>query len=65
MLSPNTADPFVKLPHEKILYTSPPRTSLELASANPAKKYSVKSDGGVAYVTNQRVSTLVSTCSAW
>lgn len=64
MVSPNTVDPFVKLPHEKILYTSPPRTSLELASANPEKKYSVKSDGGVAYVTNQRVSTLVSTCSA-
>lgn len=60
MTSPNEQG-FVKLPNERILYTSPPRVSLQLsppiASAEP---YSVKSDTGVAYITNQRVSNHLS-----
>lgn len=51
---------FIKLPNEQILFTSPPRTSLQLASTN---SYSVKSDGGVAYITNQRIVYLPSTPS--
>lgn len=49
---------FVKLPHEQILHKSPLRTSLEINSPNPfpgAQPYAVKSDGGIVYLTNQRV----------
>ncbi|TVY62881.1 UPF0664 stress-induced protein [Lachnellula suecica] len=49
---------FIKLPNEQILFTSPPRTSLQLSTANPYpgnQPYSAKSDGGVVYITNQRI----------
>jgi hypothetical protein len=58
MTSPNEQG-FVKLPNERILYTSPPRVSLQLSPPTTvpgAEPFSVKSDGGVAYITNQRVS---------
>ena len=48
---------FIKLPNEQILYTSPPRTSIQLSTPNTypaANPYSAKSDSGVVYVTNQR-----------
>ncbi|RKF83650.1 UPF0664 stress-induced protein C29B12.11c [Golovinomyces cichoracearum] len=49
---------FVKLPHERILYTSPPRTCLQITASNiepDAPSFSAKSDGGVVYITNQRL----------
>lgn len=48
---------FVKLPNERILYTSPPRTSLEISSpkVSGTDPFSAKSDAGVVYITNQRV----------
>ncbi|KAG9240869.1 hypothetical protein BJ878DRAFT_262588 [Calycina marina] len=49
---------FVKLPNERILFTSPPRTSLNISTPNPypgSQPYTVKHDSGVAYITNQRV----------
>jgi hypothetical protein len=50
---------FVKLPHERILHKSPPRTSLDITSSkNPypgAQPFTAKSEGGTVYVTNQRV----------
>lgn len=50
---------FVKLPHERILHKSPPRTSLDITSSkNPypgAQPFTAKSEGGIVYVTNQRV----------
>ena len=48
---------FVKLPNERILFTSPPRTSLEIFSPNTSgtDPFAAKSDAGVAYITNQRV----------
>ena len=57
MTSPNEAG-FVKLPNERILYTSPPRTSLQLSAPNTfpgAQPFSAKSDAGIVYLTNQRV----------
>lgn len=60
MTSPNEA--FVKLPNERILYTSPPRTSLEISTPNSfpgAQPFAAKSDGGVVYITNQRVCSYV------
>ena len=50
---------FVPLPRERILFTSPPRTALALQTPNsyPGKTpISINSPGGVAYLTNQRVS---------
>jgi len=50
---------FIKLPNEQLLFTSPPRTSLQLSTINTfpgTQPYSAKSDGGVVYITNQRVS---------
>jgi hypothetical protein len=58
MTSP-TEQGFVKLPNERILYTSPPRASLQLSPPTTiagAEPFSVKSDSGIAYITNQRVS---------
>lgn len=56
MVSPQSADPFVKLPNERVLYVSPPRTSLDLSSPSTyTQPWSVKSYSGVAYITNQRV----------
>jgi hypothetical protein len=49
---------FIKLPNEQLLFTSPARTSLQLSTPNTypgTQPYSAKSDGGVAYITNQRV----------
>ncbi|KAK2795322.1 hypothetical protein FQN51_000507 [Onygenales sp. PD_10] len=49
---------FVRLPNERIQYTSPSRTTLSLESVNPrpgSEKLSLESSGGRAYVTNQRV----------
>lgn len=60
MTSPNEQG-FVKLPNERILYTSPPRVSLQLSPpVAGAEPYSIKSDTGVAYITNQRVNNLPS-----
>lgn len=60
MVSPQSSDPFVKLPNERILYRSPIRTSLTLSSPpnthSSTQPWSVSSDGGVAFITNQRVS---------
>ncbi|CZR57033.1 uncharacterized protein PAC_06922 [Phialocephala subalpina] len=52
------AEGFVKLPNERILYTSPPRVSLQLSTSNTfpgAQPLSIKSDTGVVYITNQRI----------
>lgn len=49
---------FVRLPNERILYTSPPRTSLSLQAVNTppgTKKFSVNSSSGRVHLTNQRV----------
>ena len=57
MTSP-TEEGFIRLPNEKILYASPPRTSLSISSMSSfpgTEPFSVKSDGGVVYITNQRV----------
>jgi len=57
MTAPNEPD-FVKLPNERIIYTSPPRASLQLSPATTtagAEPFSVKIDTGVAYITSQRV----------
>ncbi|RDW94455.1 hypothetical protein BP5796_00218 [Coleophoma crateriformis] len=64
MTSPNAA--FVKLPNERVLYTSPPRTSLEISTPNKypgTQPYSAKSDSGVVYITNQRLVYLPATPS--
>ncbi|KAI9757797.1 MAG: hypothetical protein M1815_006100 [Lichina confinis] len=49
---------FVRLPGERILYTSPPRTALSLQSpqASPGvQPLSISSNAGTAYLTNQRI----------
>ncbi|OAX83519.1 hypothetical protein ACJ72_02113 [Emergomyces africanus] len=49
---------FVRLPNERIMYTSPPRTSLTLQSGNhrPGNEpLSIQSSTGCVYLTNQRV----------
>lgn len=49
---------FIKLPNERTLFTSPPRTSLQISTPNPfpgAEPLSVKSDAGIVYITNQRL----------
>lgn len=54
---------FVPLPREKILFTSPPRTTLSLETPNsyPGKEpLAISCSSGTAYLTNQRVS---STCT--
>jgi hypothetical protein len=57
MTSPNETG-FVKLPNERILFTSPPRIHLQISTPNTypgTEPFSAKSDAGVAYITNQRV----------
>ncbi|KAI0999616.1 hypothetical protein K3495_g8582 [Podosphaera aphanis] len=57
MIAPDSPG-FVKLPNERLIYTSPPRTSLELTASSPnpqTRLFSIKSDAGVVYVTNQRL----------
>jgi hypothetical protein len=49
---------FIKLPNERTLFTSPPRTSLQISTPNKspeAHPFSIKSDSGAAYITNQRL----------
>ena len=55
----DTGKDFVRLPHEKVLITSPPRTSIALTSPNsyPGKEpVNIKTSDGRAIITNQRVS---------
>jgi len=57
MTSPG-GEGFVKLPNERILYTSPQRTSLQISTPNPfpgSQPFTAKSDAGVVYITNQRI----------
>jgi len=57
MTSPNETA-FVKLPNERILYTSPPRTHLQISTPNTypgTEPFSAKSEAGIVYITNQRV----------
>ncbi|OBT71245.1 hypothetical protein VF21_09471 [Pseudogymnoascus sp. 05NY08] len=67
MVSPQSSEPFVKLPNERILYRSPIRTSLTLSSPpnthSSTQPWSVSSDGGVAYITNQRIVYIPTTSS--
>ena len=52
-------DGFIRLPGERILYTSPPRTTLSLQSStfhSGTSPVAVSSNAGVAFLTNQRVS---------
>jgi len=63
MTSPHE-EGFVKLPNERILFTSPPRTSLQISTPNKypgTEPFSAKSDAGVVFVTNQRIVYLPST----
>jgi hypothetical protein len=49
---------FVYLPNERLLYTSPPRTSFALQplpSYTGSEKISLQSSDGKLYLTNQRV----------
>ncbi|KAJ8064458.1 hypothetical protein OCU04_006796 [Sclerotinia nivalis] len=49
---------FVKLPNERILYASPPRTSLQISTTTTpagAEPYAAKSDSGIVYISNQRI----------
>ncbi|KAG2419528.1 hypothetical protein HFD88_004324 [Aspergillus terreus] len=51
-------DGFIHLPHEQLIYTSPPRTGLALqplGSSNSQGSFSVQSSTGRIYLTNQRV----------
>jgi hypothetical protein len=55
---------FIKLPNERILFTSPPRTSLQITTPNTfpgAQPFSARSDAGVVYITNQRLVYLPTT----
>ena len=50
---------FVRLPNERLIYTSPPRTSFSLTPPSGYKgpeSISVQSSAGCIYLTNQRVS---------
>ncbi|KAI9782762.1 MAG: hypothetical protein M1816_001714 [Peltula sp. TS41687] len=56
MLADN--DGFVLLPGERILYSSPPRTTLSLQSQSSypgTEPVSISSSGGCAHLTNQRI----------
>ena len=49
---------FVRLPHEHLIYTSPPRTCLSLKPLDSYKgkdAVSFQSDSGRIYLTNHRV----------
>lgn len=50
---------FVRLPNERLIYSSPPRTSLALTpppSYKGTESLSIQSSAGCIYLTNQRVS---------
>lgn len=58
----NDQDGFVRLPNERLIYTSPPRTSLALTPPSGYKgkeTLSVQSSTGCIHLTNQRVYILV------
>jgi len=58
MLSTGGPEPFVKLPNERILHTTPPRTSLALKtpSSFPGNNpFSASSSAGTAYITTSRI----------
>ncbi|RDL39462.1 PH protein [Venustampulla echinocandica] len=66
MTSPGS-ESFIKLPNEEILFSSPQRTSLQLSTPNTypgSQPYSAKSDGGIVYITNQRIVYLPTTPTA-
>lgn len=49
---------FIKLPNERTLFTSPPRTSLQISTPNTfpgAQPFSAKSEAGIVHITNQRL----------
>ncbi|KAJ5972237.1 uncharacterized protein N7479_002155 [Penicillium vulpinum] len=51
-------DGFVRLPSERLIYSSPPRTSVSLtppAGYKGAEKLSIQSSAGCIHLTNQRV----------
>jgi len=53
----------VPIPGEKILFTSRPRVALELSTPKElqtTETFSFKSGDGIAYITNERVSTQIS-----
>jgi len=63
MTAPSEAG-FVKLPNERILYTSSPRTQLQISTPNTfpaAQPLAIKSDAGIAYITTQRIVYLPTT----
>lgn len=52
------SDGFVRLPNERLVYTSPPRTSLALTPPSSYKgieTLSIQSSAGCIHITNQRV----------
>jgi hypothetical protein len=52
----------VPIPGEKILHTSRPRVALEISTPRElqiAEPFSLKCDNGIAYITNERVSSLI------
>ena len=58
---------FVPLPKEKVIYTSPARTTISIHTPNtyPGKEpLDISSNSGIAYITNQRLVYLPSTPSA-
>ncbi|KUJ21829.1 uncharacterized protein LY89DRAFT_550248, partial [Mollisia scopiformis] len=58
VMTTSNTDSFVKLPNERILFTSPPRVSLQISTPNTfpgAEPLSIKSDAGIVYITNQRI----------
>lgn len=58
MLHENEA--FIRLPNERLIYTSPPRTSFSLqppSGYSGRESLSLQSNSGLVYLTNQRVSS--------
>jgi hypothetical protein len=65
----NDQEGFVHLPNERLIYSSPPRTSLALTPPSGYKgkeTLSVQSSAGCIHLTNQRVFTrLYSLPGSW
>lgn len=58
-------DNFVRLPNERLIYSSPPRTSVSLTPPSGykgAEKLSIQSSAGCIHLTNQRVSIHLHPC---
>lgn len=56
---------FVRLPNERLIYSSPPRTSVSLTPPSGykgAEKLSIQSSAGCIHLTNQRVSIHLYPC---